>query len=311
VKRAAALAATALAGGLIVAAVLLRPGAGASTTTSDLSTVPVSKRSGFPRPPKGAVVYSREMGADALALGVVPQGARILAQASVVGQQGDGVSGLKVGFTVQGVSKNAASCGPGCYEATLAVSGRPPSVDVDVGGSTPTHWHVALPAAWPPRDATALLARAGRVWRSLRSLSFDETLASSPHHRAVSTWQLQAPDRLAYQIKGGWAGIVVGGRRWDRSPHARRWVASAQSRLTQPIPFWVSVTDAHVLGTATVHGRPALVVSFFDPGTPAWFRLALDTRTLHTLDLHMVTTAHFMHDSYHSFNTTPPVTPPH
>jgi hypothetical protein len=126
----------------------------------------------------------------------------------------------------------------------------------------------------------------------------------------VSTWRLQAPDRLAYQIKGGWAGIVVGERRWDRSPHGRRWVPSAQSRLPQPVPFWAAVADAHVLGKATLRGRSALLISFFDPQTPAWFRVALDERTLHTLDLRMVTTAHFMHDAYSSFNTAPPVTPP-
>jgi len=115
---------------------------------------------------------------------------------------------------------------------------------------------------------------------------------------------------VAYQVEGGWAGIVVGGRRWDRSPAGKHWVSSAQSRLTQPVPAWVRVTDAHVLGTTTVDGRPAWRVSFFDPGTPAWFTVAIDRKTFYTLDSRMTATAHFMHDVYDSFDTTPAIRPP-
>jgi hypothetical protein len=310
VKPAVTLAAAVLVGGLILAAVLLRPGTnGSPSTSSGPSNVAAVKRAAFPVPPRGAVVFSRQMGGNALALGVVPRRGQLALQASVVGSRGEGVPGLSVGFTVHGVAKPAASCGAGCYRAVLPTSGRPVSVQVEIAGRTTTHWDVALPGTWPPRDAAALVARAGRVWRALRSLSFTESLASDTRHRVVSTWRLQAPDRLAYQIKGGWAGIVVGERRWDRPPNGR-WVPSAQSRLPQPVPFWAAVADAHVLGKATLRGRSALLVSFFDPQTPAWFKVALDERTLHTLDLHMVTTAHFMHDAYSSFNTAPPVTPP-
>ena len=56
----------------------------------------------------------------------------------------------------------------------------------------------------------------------------------------------------------GWAGIVIGGKRWDREPGSSRWVSSAQTRLTQPIPGWVKVTDAHVLGRTTLRGRPVV-----------------------------------------------------
>jgi hypothetical protein len=80
--------------------------------------------------------------------------------------------------------------------------------------------------------------------------------------------------------------------------------------VTQPVPLWVKVADAHVLGTTTMRGRPAWRVSFFDPGTPAWFEVVLDKATLRTLDLRMVTTAHFMHDVYRSFNSTPGVQAP-
>jgi hypothetical protein len=51
-------------------------------------------------------------------------------------------------------------------------------------------------------------------------------------------------------------------------------------------------------------------VSFFDPGTPAWFDILLDKTTLRTLDLHMTTTAHFTHNVYSSFNRADPISPP-
>ncbi len=271
---------------------------------------PAPAHPGFPAPPSGAVVFSRQLGSDALALGIVPERGRVLLQASVLGPQGSGVSGLAVAFTVQGARRSATPCGPGCYRATLGTTGRPSSVALELRGGPATRWQVALPATWPPPDASALLARAGRVWRSLRSLSFRESLGSGTGRVVRSTWQLQAPDRLAYQVSGGWAAVVVGGRRWDRSPSGGRWVPSPQTPLTQPVPFWVSVRDAHVLGTATVQGRPAWRVSFFDPDTPAWFSVVLDRKTLRTLELRMITTAHFMHDVYGSFNATPAIRPP-
>jgi hypothetical protein len=300
VKIAVALVAVALSGGLILAALLLRPGASAPAAT-DQSALPVSQRAGFPSPPRGAVVYSRELGGDALALGVVPQKGHVLAQVSVVGPQGTGIPGLSVRVN----DERASACGRGCYRATL--TGAPGTVEVRVKTTT---WRVTLPAAWPPPDASAMLAQASRTWRSLHSLSFHETLASDLEHRVVSAWRIEAPDKVAYQVLGGWAGIVVGGRRWDRSPTASRWTPSVQSRLTQPVPGWVRVTDAHVLGRAIVNGRPAWRVSFFDPGTPAWFTVAIDRQSFRTLDSRMTATSHFMHDVYGAYNPTPPITPP-
>jgi len=299
----------------IAAAVVLRPGSGAQASGAHVAAAAPSvsspARPGFPAPPRGAVVFSRQLGSDALALGVVPGHGKTLVQASVVGPTGAGVSGLSVVFTVQGAARAATSCGPGCYRAAVAAHGRPPAVDVALRGRAVARWHVVLPAAWPPADGSALLARAGAAWRSLRSLSFSESLASGPGRAVLSTWRVQAPDRVAYRVEGGSAGIVVGERRWDRSAAGRRWVPSAQTRLTQPIPNWVRVTDAHVLGSTAVRGRPVWRVSFYDPVTPAWFTVLLDKSTMRTLETRMTATAHFMRDEYGSFNATPAILPPH
>jgi hypothetical protein len=311
-KPAVALAGAALIGVPIAAALLLRPAAGAPAAAalpaSPAAAAPSASR--FPAPPPGAVVFSRQLGSDGLALGVVPRHRRVLAQASVVGPQGKGVSGLAVTFEVQGATKAATPCGAGCYRATLAAKGRPASVTVVLRGAQSAHWRVALPTTWPPPDGAALLARAEAVWRSLRSLSFSETLASGTGHVSVSSWRIQAPDRVAYDVQGGWSGIVVGGTRWDKAPDAKRWISSSQTRLTQPVPGWVKVTDAHVLGSTTVRGRPAWRVSFFDPGTPGWFTVLVDKTSLRIYQVRMTATAHFMRDDYRSFNATPAIVPP-
>jgi hypothetical protein len=295
----------------VAAAFALRPGlpgAGesADTTPAEAPAAHAPAHSAFPTPPSGAVVYSRELRANVLALGVVPARGHVLVQASIVDAAGHGRSGLAVSFHVDATAARGIPCGPGCYRATVAEA-RPAAVEVRTLG---TRWRVALPRAWPPSSAAALVARAGRVWRGLRSLVYHERLASGPRRAAISTWRIQAPDRVAYVVQGGWSGIIVGTRRWDRSPGGGRWIASAQTRVTQPAPFWVSASSAHVLGTTVVRGRPAWHVSFFDPGTPAWFDVLLDKATLRTLELRMNTTAHFMHDVYRSFDRAAPITPP-
>jgi hypothetical protein len=273
-----------------------------------VETVPTVE-TGFPAPPQGAVVYSRQLGRNALALGVVPRAGEVLVQASVVGPEGDGVSGLDITLGNAGQTASGRSCGDGCYRVALPAEVPPRAIDVAVEGDTSARWTVPLPAQWPPRDAAPLLSTAGRAWRSLHSLAFDETLGSGLKNVVRSSWTAEAPDRLTYRIAGGSSAVVIGKRRWDKEP-GEPWKESSQSPLRQPIPPWVGVTDADVVGKTNSDGRPALVVTFFDPNTPAWFRLVVDRTTHRTLDLRMVATAHFMHDRLHSFNAAPPIRPP-
>jgi hypothetical protein len=310
------------AGAVVVVAVLLSqtPGpvqAAPVPSPSPAAPAPAARPpskipAGFPAPPAGAVVFARADGANVLALAVRPRGPRqLLLQASVLGPQGTGVGGFDVSFTLQERSARATACGRGCYRALLPVAGQPRSVLVDVrGGPAATHWRVALPAGWPAADGSALMARAERVWRSLRSLSFRERLASDSSHSVRSVWRAAAPDRIAYTVSGGYSSVVIGGRRWDRAPGGR-WVESSQTApIHQPVPFWVSVTDARVLGSARLRGHDVWRVSFFDPDTPGWFEVAIDKRTLHTLELSMFTTAHFMHDVYGGFDEPAGIRPP-
>lgn len=250
---------------------------------------PAPSVSTFPAPPTGAVVLAREAGLYALALAVSPRSVQV----SVVGQQGTGVSGLPV--SVNGAK--ASRCGAGCYSVPASTR----SLTVRVGS---THWRVALPKRTP--NAQQIVARAARTWRSLHTLAWEDRLASDPVHAVFSTWQAVAPDRISYRVRGGYDAVIIGHTRWDKSPGGG-WVRSAQSiPVKQPSPTWLSAIDAHVVGTTGSGWR----ITFFDPKTPAWFEILVDKRTLHTVDLHMTTTAHFMHERYRSFDAQAHVVPP-
>ena len=265
---------------------------------------------GFPAPPRSAVVFMHQDRGTVLALAVTP-GSPLRLQASAVGPTGRGTRGLRVSFAVAGRRADGAPCGAGCYRAALPAPPHLQAVVVRVEGrGLDTTWAQRLPATWPAPDATALVERAGRVWRSLQSLGFVEHLASDPAHAITSVWRIGAPDRVEYQVLGGYAGIVIGDRRWDRAPGGR-WIESVESApLTQPVPIWTRVSNAHLLGGGTVRGQPVSRVSFFDPSIPAWFEIAIAKTTARTLDVHMMATAHFMTDAYGQFDRSRPITPP-
>jgi hypothetical protein len=270
-----------------------RPG---STTVS--SPPAVAAALSFPAPPPGATVFAREAGADVVAAAVLQRARGWSVQVSVVGSQGGGVQGLHV----QIGGTTAGACGPGCYRADVPAA-RPLPVIVS-GSGLAVAWSVDVPRQ--DVAAGALLAQAGRTWRSLRSLSWREVLGSDATHVVRSEWRAEAPDRVAYSLVGGGAAVIVGGRRWDRRSPEAGWSRSPQDPpVQQPRPFWAEVRDAHVLEER----GSVVVVSFFDPRNSAWFRAELDRRTKRTLRLDMYATAHFMHDVYGGFDRTA-VTPP-
>jgi hypothetical protein len=161
-----------------------------------------------------------------------------------------------------------------------------------------------LPAG--ARPAAALVRRATRAFRALRSVSYVERLASSPRNRVVADFTLERPNRLEYRIRGGAAGIVIGARRWDR-PRRGAWVASPQQPIPQPEPLWAGgVTNAYILETTP----STYVVSFLNPNGPAWFTVTFDRRTLLPQALSMTAAAHFMTHRYSAFNTPRRIRPP-
>jgi copper transport protein len=276
-----------LFGGLLVAVAVLtdlRPGRDRAAAAAIASGPP-------PLPTPGMVVQAQESGNDAVALAYRGQRQEV----TVLGQDGQGVNGLTV--KVNGVK--AGQCGAGCY-GTFVPLGR--TATVAVNGHKLTF---AIPAH--PTSAPALVARATRTFRALRSVDYVERLASSPRDKVVSDFTLERPNKLEYRIRGGASGIIIGSRRWDRAP-GQRWIESEQTPLVQPEPIWAGhFTNAFLLKTTS----QTYVVSFMKPLGPTWFTLTLDRRTLRPHGLRMTTAAHFMRHRYTRFNAPPQIRPPH
>jgi hypothetical protein len=305
--------------------------AGSQTTTTAAGTNPVGtiakSANGFPVPPPGAVVLGAKAGIppktkanptplnDTLGLAVVPGSGRVGLQASVIDENGDPVSNLAVRFAVTaagGGTKQAAgaACGKGCYRATVAI-GTPRRVVVSLAPLKPRDVTFTLPAQWPPRPAAPIVTHADKVWRALRTLAFNDVLSAGGAYTQKTNWKVVAPDRVAYSVVGlGGSSIIIGDKRWDKPSGPGPWQESPQDPVTQPIPFWVSQANAHVLGTVVVRGHPAWKISFFDPDTPGWFTILVDKATGHTMEVDMTAAAHFMHDTYGGFNAPISIEPP-
>ena len=189
--------------------------------------------------------------------------------ATIIGGKGGGVDGLDVeliaGRPTSGASKRGRACGHGCYTATLPVR-APTRFAVNISGAGAFR-SVAfpLPGPWAPKPGAAFLSRATRTFRALRSVLFVERLSSGLGHTVVTTWKLEAPNKLEYSIRDGAGGIVIGGKRWDREKPGAAWKESTSTMLPQPVSPWgARVANAYVLRTTPTR----VTLSWYDPGVP-------------------------------------------
>jgi hypothetical protein len=307
IKLGAALVALGAGIGAVVTAVALAqstPSAGSTSSGPQAAATPaapVAAEIRFPSPPRNALVLGRE--ARDLAVGLaVSRGGSV--QASVIGPEVP-VSGLSVSFD----SVPAKPCGPGCYRARIGAKRRSVTVRLEGPNRPASSVTFALPAAVPGPRAAAIVARAERAWRSLRSLVVHDTLSSGPGSGITTLWRFAAPDRQSYAIRNGPQAVVIGSRRWDRLP-GHGWQASQQDPIRTPVPVWEAVSNARLLGAATIRGRPVWKIAFFDPQIQAWFTIWVDRQTARTLELRMTAQAHFMHQVYGPFDWPLRIVPP-
>jgi hypothetical protein len=287
----------------VVALSRLDSGHGSPVGTSSLTVGVVNP----PPPPKNALVLAGESGERAVAL-AIGRGRRPVLTATVLAPSGRPLSGLTLSFRFGRQVVPARPCGPGCYRGQPAQASSARRVEVRPSGSGA----VVFTPAVSPRSGTAILARADRVFRSLSSLVYVESLRSRPTGGIVTTWRMVAPDRLSYQIRNGPAAVVIGTRRWDQSRPGGPWERGSQNPpLRVPLPSWGRVTtNAHVLGSARIRGRSTRIVSFSNPTIPAWFTAWIDARTYRTLQLRMTAAAHFMFHRYLVFDRPVRIAPP-
>jgi copper transport protein len=281
-RRAAGVEAAAIGGIVVAVAILteLRPGA---DTTRALAT-PLAAAGAPSLPPRAAVVDARELGPLAVAVAREP----VRTTVTLLGPDGTGVDGriVRIGdFT-------AEPCGSGCYRAPSDGTG-PLRVSVDGRSLT-----FGLSPDAP--GAARLLASVTRAYRSSRTIVWDETLASTPTNATTTRFTAVAPHRLSFFTRGGPAGIVIGGRRWDRAGDGATWVASPQSPLDVTQPYWSRPTNVHLVAPHTI--------TFLDRSIPAWFRVTL-VRGRPAVQ-QMTAAAHFMTDRYVGFDVPATVSPP-
>jgi copper transport protein len=291
----------ALLAALVVAVAVLtdlRPPSRASAAAA-----PTAPRRPAP-PPPDAVVLAGQDGDVAVGLAASPRGRRIAVRVTALGPDGLGVDGLDV--VIGGAS--GTRCGGGCYATTIPLSPPPRRIAVSVGRASLAF---TLPARWPAPPAGALVARTARTYRSLRTLIIHERLASNARNGIVTTYRVQAPNRLAYRIVNGPEAVIIGATRWDRRPGGA-WDRSELEPLTEPEPFWGMdpVRNARLLGTGAVGGRAVSIASFYDPRLPAWFELWVDRKTSRLLALRMTAQAHFMRHRYSGFDRPLRIVPP-
>jgi copper transport protein len=268
-------------------------------------------------PSRQTVVLAAQDEALAVGLGITRGGgSRLALRATVLGPNGP-TSGLGLRFIVNGAAAHfalASPCGPGCYQARTPSPRRlgPILLRIEAPGRRPTTLTFTPPTRLPAPPAATIVRRAAAKIHHLRTLVIHSHLASDGNHEVTTTYREVAPNRLAYRNSDGSAAIIIGDRRWDRSPPGGRWHESPQQPpIRQPVPFWPTrFADAHLLRVTQIHGHPVWVVSFLDPTTPAWFTLWIDRRTYQTLRLDMIATAHFMHNSNGRFNGPTSVEPP-
>lgn len=264
----------------------------------------------FPAPPPGAFVLAREDGDLAVGLAASRRAGRLELQASVIGQE-QPAQGLSVAFRLGGgTAARAEPCGAGCYRAVVAARASPTLV-VAIRGPNRSGSAVTfpLPASLPGLPAAALVRHAEKTWRALETLVVHDRLSSGPGRTIDTVWQFKAPAELTYRIRNGPEAVAIGSRRWDRLP-GQGWQGSEQDPIRQPIPLWEAVSNAHLLASAVLRGRPVWEISFFDPQIQAWFTIWVDKTTARTLELRMIAQAHFMHQVYGPFNRPLRIVPP-
>src|SRR3954453_13295870 len=276
-----------------------------SANAEPTATTPQTSEPAFPAPPKGAVVFSRTAGDEVVALGVVP-GKHLLFQASVLGGQGQGMEGLDVAFGLGARTLKGNPCGPGCYRAKAPSSKVPEAIELRITGKKPVTWRLPLPRPWPPRDGSAIVARATKTFRRLKTLTTDDALSPGLGRTLHTRWVVAAPNRLTYQVRGGPSAVIIGNTRWDRVAPGEPWVKSVQSPIRQPTQFWVTWRNAHVIEETPNAWR----ITFFDPKTPGWYEIRVAKGTRRTLDMQMRAAAHFMRQTYGNFNAPVHIAPP-
>lgn len=208
-----------------------------------------------------------------------------------------------------------ATCGPGCQ--TFALAAAPDALRVIVRERRRTAI-ATLPSTWRAGAATrarALLERAERTMRRLRSVRQIEDVTSGPGTFARTRYALQAPNRQAYVTDRGVRAVSIGPRRWFRTTGSGPW---QESQAPGGAPFrtsaffrWSPYATAIQLLRQHGRGRHAVVeLALMDPGTPVWTRLAIEVGSGRVLREQLIARSRFAVHRNLDFNAAVSITAP-
>ncbi len=221
-------------------------------------------------------------------------------------------------------SARAGPCGVGCTR--LALAGSPATLDVDVTAQR-RGYLVSLPIRYQPSAgavAARLLAEVERSQQNLRSVAISETLGSGTGAPEVTFYRVGMPDRFAYRLSRQGRLVsdttIVGTHEWTREAGQKRWeegvyggggpAFSAAGYLGWWTPF---AGQPQLLDRTRTRGgeRADIATVSRIPGLgTVWLRLEIDVTHRRVLNIGMITTAHFMTQSWGAFDSARPIGAP-
>jgi copper transport protein len=216
------------------------------------------------------------------------------------------------------------SCGLGCHTARISGSPSVLAVAVSNYGHTNT---ARLPIHYDPASgklAQRLLSQLEAAEAKLPSAAVHERLASGPGAANITTYELQAPDRFAYQLRRADRPIadtiIVGAKQWSRSRGQRKWLPSSYGGGSQPfsassyLTWWTDyATEPRLLklyGSGASRIAEVATLSEIPSLGPVWLRLRFDLFHRRLLHLRMITAGHFMTQVWSAPKQPPSIQPP-
>lgn len=213
------------------------------------------------------------------------------------------ISSRELLFAVDGKPAESVSCGRACFRLDVDAFNGARRITVNVPG----RFEFVLPKVLPV-SGRELWEKVQVEMGALRAIRYTEQLTSGVPGEARSTFELRAPNRMAFRTADGFRSIIIGRNRWDL--RNGRWQRSAFPGLRVPTYMWDGAYNPRLLGTTRLRDRPVQILAVYDHDpVPAWFRLLVDPQG-RVLDARMIAPSHFMRQQFSAFNGPIAIRPP-
>lgn len=287
--------------GFVSAALVIASNSGSKAVEAG-TTLTVGTRSPLELPLSGddqALLLAQRKGRVLVGIAAVPGGP--VEMTALVGERP--VSSRDLSFAVNGRPVEAVSCGRACSRLDVDAFNGVSRITVNA----PRRFEFLLPKALPA-SGRELWEKVQLEMGALHANRYTERLTSGVGGGARVTYDMRAPNRLAFRTADGFRSIIIGRNRWDL--RNGRWERSAFPGLRVPTYMWDGARNPRLLGTTRLRRRPVQILSVFDDDPiSAWFRLLVDAQG-HVLDARMIAPSHFMNQQFSDFNGPIVIRPP-